>query len=236
MTRWAIAFVAIGLSCSGGGARTEGLPQKAGASQTKKAPTLTTQFDRNLLKNGGGEIEGAESKDVANWKRIEGLTGAKYGSVSGEWDWGLSGCASCGTFYLRLQFDSSTQELSTSQTVDVGPSAAEIDKGNVTAKISAYLGGFLESDTSGTVSASFQDADGKELGKVETKPYETKTLPKPEKGSSGLTLCEASGAVPAGTRKIVYTWKASATGTSGDYLGLGDNFSLVLSLPKTAQP
>jgi len=35
--------------------------------------------------------------------------------------------------------------------------------------------------------------------------------------------------VPAGTRKVVFTWQAKAMGTSGDYEALGDNFSLVLT-------
>jgi hypothetical protein len=66
-------------------------------------------------------------------------------------------------------------------------------------------------------------------GKIKTAPYDTKQLPKAEKGGTGLVQCQASGQVPTGTRKTVYTWKANATGTSDDYLSLGDNFSLVLT-------
>ncbi len=200
-------------------------------AQAKKAPP-TPQLNRNLIQNGNAEAEGEDDKHVPGWPQEEGLTEVRYGSVSGEWDWDLSGCAACGNRYLRLQFEGETHELSASQTIDVASLATDIDKKTVTATVSAYLGGFRDSDTTGKVIASFQDASGTELGKIETAPYDAKQLPKADKGSTGLVPCEASGQVPAGTRKIVYTWKASATGTSSDYLGLGDNFSLMLSVPK----
>ena len=107
--------------------------------------------------------------------------------------------------------------------------AGPIDSGKVTAHLSAWLGAFLNADTTATVEASFQDASGKELGTLATDPIDTTKLPKAERGSTGLALCEKSGAVPQGTRQIVYTFHAKSTGTSGDYLGLGDNFSLELT-------
>ncbi|MFZ3341805.1 MAG: hypothetical protein WA213_13045 [Terriglobales bacterium] len=231
MRRWVLVVAMFGLIGFCATAHSAAEHSKS-ASAAKKAATPTTQWDRNLLKNGGGEVEGKDSKDVRGWKGIEGLSDSKYGSESGEWDWGLSGCTSCGNRYLRLAFDRGTHELATSQTVNVSPSAAEIDKGDVTAEISAYLGGFRNSNTVATLKASFQDAADKELGAIETKPYDTKELPKAAKGSTGLVECKTSGAVPSGTKTIVFTWKATATDDSGDYLGLGDNFSLVLSKPK----
>jgi hypothetical protein len=185
--------------------------------------------NHNLIKNGTAEVPTDDSKKVPAWGQHDGLTEVEYGSAASEWDWGLSGCGTCGQRYLRLAFEGDTHELSVSQTVDVAALAIEIDKKTVTATVSAYLGGFKDSDTTGQVVASFQDASGSELGKIETPPYDTKQLPKREKGSTGLTPCQASGSVSAGTRKIAYTWKANSTGTSGDYLGLGDNLSLVLA-------
>jgi hypothetical protein len=199
-------------------------------AQAKKAPAApASQLNRNLIQNGDAEAEGEDEKHVPRWPQQEGFTEVRYGSVSGEWDWGLSGCAACGNRYLRLQFEGDTHELSVSQTIDVSSIATDIDKKTVTASISAYLGGFHDSDTTGQIIVSFQDASGSELGKIGTAAYDTKQLLKAEKGNAGLVPCEVSGQVPAGTRKIVYTWKASATGTSSDYLGLGDNFSLVLT-------
>ncbi len=209
------------------------------AAQTKPSASSTrtpaSQFDRNLLKNGTAETEGKTIEDVPAWTKVEGLQLVKYGSQGSEWDWGLSGCPTCGDHYLRLAFGESVHELSTSQTIDLLSSANEIDKQPVTAAISAYLGGFLNSSTTGQLIASFQDAAGKELGKIETTRYDTATLPKAERGSTGLVLCQASGQVPRGTRKIVFIWKAYATDDSGDYLGLGDNLSLVLTVPKPGQ-
>lgn len=65
------------------------------------------------------------------------------------------------------------------------PLASDIERKTVTATVSAYPGGFLDSDTSGQVIASFLDVSGNELGKVETAPYDTKQLPR---GSTGLVL------------------------------------------------
>lgn len=206
----------------------------AGAQTKRPAPPTrmpASQFDHNLLKNGTAETEGKTIEDVPGWTKTEGLQLVKYGSQGSEWDWGLSGCPTCGDHYLRLAFGESVHELSTSQTIDLSASANEIDKQPVAAAISAYLGGFLNSSTTGQVMASFQDAAGKELGKIETTRYVTATLPKAESGSTGLVLCQASGRVPQGTRKIVFTWKADATDDSGDYLGLADNLSLVLTIP-----
>jgi hypothetical protein len=204
------------------------------SAQSMHTPTPPMLLNHNLVKNGNAEAPGQDEKHVPAWGEREGFTGVRYGSVGGEWDWGLSGCAGCGGRYLRLQFEAETHELSVSQVVDISSLSADIDKKLLSASVSAYLGGFLNGDTTGTVTASFQDASGAELGRIETTPYDTKLLPKAERGSTGLVECKASGAVPAGTRKIIYTWKARATGDSGDYLGLGDNFSLVLAKPPTA--
>jgi len=198
-------------------------------AQTKGPARPTSELNRNLLKNGDVEAEGADANHVPGWGQKEGMSAATYGSTGGEWDWGLSGCATCGKRYLRLAFEGDVHELSVSQTIDVAALAGDIDKKLITAAISAYLGGYIDGDTSGQVTASFQDDSGNELAKIQTEPYDTKQLPKAEKGSTGLVLCRATGAVPPGTRKIVYTWEAHGTGDSRDYLGLGDNFSLVLT-------
>ena len=186
---------------------------------------------RNLLKNGNIEAVTSDNKKVPGWGTSPALSEAVYGSEAGEWDWGLSGCATCQKHYLRLAFGTTTHEASVSQTVNVTPAARQIDAGKVTAHLAAWLGGYLKSDTTGTIEASFQDGSGKVLGTLSTDPFDSSTLPQAPRGSTGLTRCEKTGAVPDGTRKIVYTFDAKSTGGSGDYLGLGDNFSLVLTSP-----
>ena len=157
----------------------------ASSAQSKPGSAQASLLSHNLVKNGNAEAEGADDKHVPAWGEKEGFTEESYGSVGSAWDHGLSGCTTCGKGYLRLQFESGTHELSISQTIDVSSLAADIDKKSVTASVSAYLGGFLNSDTTGTMTASFQDASGAELGKIETTPYDTKQLPKAQSGSTG---------------------------------------------------
>jgi hypothetical protein len=198
---------------------------------TKSLPTHRW-FGVNLLKNGTLEAATEDNKEVPGWKSAPGFVVADYGSVGSEWDTGLSGCPTCGSRYARLQFGDAVHELFSSQTVDVAPASADIDKGTVTATVSAWLGGFQNSDTANILEVSFQDAAGKELGMIATDPVDTSKLPKAERGGTSLVLSQKSGSVPAGTRSIVFTWHGKATGASGDYLALGDNFALVLSKPQ----
>ena len=193
------------------------------------AGTYNSFFGRNLLKNGGIETITSDNKKVPDWSASPALSEALYGTEAGEWDWGLTGCATCQQRYLSLAFEGSTQEGSAFQTIDATPATTQIDAGKVTAHLSAWLGGFLKSDTTAAVEASFHDASGRELGTLATDPFDSSALPKAQSGSTGLTLCEKPGSVPRGTRKIVYTFQAKATGNSGDYLALGDNFSLELT-------
>jgi hypothetical protein len=214
---------------------------KGSAAQTKNAVAAQAKsaapkaavsiFGRNLVKNGNAEAATEDSKKVPGWGSLEGFSVAEYGSVSGEWDWGLSGCAGCGKQYLRLEFEGTTHEKEISQTIDVTPASSDIDQNKVIAKAAVYLGAFHDADTTSQVTISFQDDAGKVLGEMATAPCDTKSLPKAERGSTGLAPYQAGHPVPSGTRKIVYAWKAKATGDSGSYIALGDNFSLELSVP-----
>lgn len=201
----------------------------AAALAQPAAAAPASLFGRNLLVNGDAEAPYDEAAKVPGWTHVEGFEVDRYGGVGGEWDYGLSGCPDCKAQYLRLGFQADVRELSTSQAIDVAPAAGEIDAGKVRVRISAWLGGFHDADTSGEVLAIFDDAAGHELGRIATKPYDTAALPKAERGDAGLVACEATGPVPAGARKIVYVWKGEATGRSGDYAALGDDFALVLT-------
>jgi len=205
----------------------------SGLAQTPGGKPATTSaasiFGRNLLKNPNIEAPIKDPNKVPGWTDASGLQQAVYGSVSGEWDWGLTGCAGCGKQYLRLDYEGTVHELLTSQTVDVNPAADQIDKGKIRAAASGWLGGFHGADTTSVVELTFQDASGKPLGTLATSPVNMNGLPKAQSGDTGLLLCKTDGVVPAGTRKIVFTWHAKSTGESGQYLALGDNFSLTLT-------
>jgi len=220
-----VGLICFGLACLSYNANLFG----QGPSTQKKSADAPTLFGRNLLKNGNAEASAPDQHKVpGGWQLMEEFTVATYGSVSGEWDWGLSGCADCGKSYVRLQFQDK-KEIATSQTADIASSAEAVDAGKVSATIQAFLGGFLESDTTSVISASFLDSKGAELGSMETDPIDVAKLPKATSGSTGLSPCQKTGIVPAGTRSIVFAWKARATGDSNSYIALGDNFSLVLT-------
>jgi hypothetical protein len=222
------AIVGLGISSplAGDPSRTAS-PSKAASPMKTTATAPTTQLDRKLLKNRGGEAEGKDSKHVPDWQPADELTEVKYGSVSGKWDWGR-GCATCGNRYLRLAFEVPRHEVSTSQTIDVTRSASDIDRTLLTASIPAYPGRFRDSDTTSILIASFQGASGTELGKGVTKPYDGRNIPKAPKGSTGLVSCQASEIVPAGTKTIVFTWK---TGVSSLVVEHGNRCSLNSTLP-----
>ncbi|HTZ46332.1 MAG TPA: hypothetical protein VMH20_01985 [Verrucomicrobiae bacterium] len=220
--RIATAIVALGV-CSHG---SLGKPQK-----TEKAGK-NPGFGQNLLKNAGAEESTEDTKKVPGWPAVDGFSVATYGSVGGEWDWGVAGCAQCGKQYLRLSFEGETKLLSVSQTVDVGFAAREIDQSTVTARIWGQLGGYVQGDTTSQLLASFQDENGKELGVLGMDPVDSTKLSKPTVGGTSLMPVEKSGKVPPGTRKIVFTWKAIATGDSGAYIALADNLGLELSAEK----
>ncbi|HWA61415.1 MAG TPA: hypothetical protein VG939_08570 [Caulobacteraceae bacterium] len=197
------------------------------ASDASAAPAT---FGANLLKNPSAETP-SEGAAVPGWSGPPTVFDADdYGHQSGEWDWGLSGCAACGKRYFRLQFEGEQdQQPAAEQTVDLSGAAADIDAGKVRARISGELGGYRDSDTTAWVEAVFEDGAGRVLATLKTVPFDPAALPAPERGSTSLTPLQAQGPVPAGTRKARFRFVAKATGASGSYLGLSDDLALVLT-------
>lgn len=58
------------------------------------------------------------------------------------------------------------------QRINVAGSAAEIDAGGVTARLSALIGGYLDRADSGRVTATFLSAKGRTLGRLTIGPAE----------------------------------------------------------------
>lgn len=207
-------------------------PAKAGKA-AQASSSSSKWLDKNLLKNPGAESQPRDKAPPPSWDAKpptdeEGVEVADYGSVGGEWDHGVTGAPKGGNRYFRLYFKAGTKEQSMSQPVDVSGVAQDIDAGRIEAQLSGYLGAFVDADSTAQIIATYLDAQGKELGKLETAPINAATLPKPQVGSAALTPVQAGGVVPANTRKIVVKVYAKATGDSGDFLGLADNLSLVL--------
>lgn len=207
-------------------------PKAPAAAKSAPGASAKGLLGTNLLTDPGAET--AERENLTGWTLPKDqpdaqTTSESYGGVAGEWDTDMVGAPEGGTRYFRLGFQNGQRESTLTQAVDVAPLAKTVDAGKVEAKVSGYVGGFLKADSTVVLVASFQDADGKELGTLETKPYDSAALPKPEAGSASLVAMENTGAVPAQTRRIVFKVVARATGTSGDYLGLADNLALTLS-------
>src|SRR5215472_1218861 len=122
-----------------------GLAVAQAPKAASKAGAASPIFGQNLLKNANIEAPIVDPNKVSGWSDAKGLQQAVYGSVSGEWDWGMTGCPGCGKQYLRLDFEGVVHDLTTAQTIDVSAAAEKIDAGKATAHSSAWLGAFHNS-------------------------------------------------------------------------------------------
>ena len=150
------------------------------AAKTAAASLL----NRNLIKNGTAEAPTDDSKKVPAWGLHDGLTEVEYGSAASEWDWSLSGCATCGKRYLRLAFEGDTHELSVSQAVNV---AALASGGRSTRRrwrqrrFRPNWAGSRYSDTTGQVIASFRMLQAASWERSNPRPMTPNSFPKRRK-------------------------------------------------------
>ncbi|WP_430335311.1 hypothetical protein [Rhodococcus sp. ACT016] len=160
----------------------------AGAS----ADPLVTQ-PGELVVNGGGE-DGTTGWTGRNFLPIP-YTAGGYPANTLVGPTGALGTFNGGTYALHADTRASEDA---SQLVDLTPSAASIDTGKVTAKMSAHVGGFGTQNDRGGVTYQFLGTDGNILA--------TQVLPAPmarERGNvSGSVFREATVAVPVGTRSV----------------------------------
>jgi hypothetical protein len=116
------------------------------------------------------------------------------------------------------------------QVIDVSAGAAEIDRGGVSATLSALLGGYASQDDAATVSAEPLDAAGAGLAPPTTLPA---ALSAERDSISDLLRRTASVGIPAGTRAVRIT--LTATRTAGQYNdGYADNISFSFGAPPVA--
>ncbi len=112
------------------------------------------------------------------------------------------------------------------QVVDLSGAAAEIDAGQVTATLSALLGGFATQTDNATVSATFLNAGGAPGGAIRLPTVN----PGDRNSVTALVARSSSAPVPAGTRRI--SVRIDAIRNEGSYNdGYIDNVSLVLGGP-----
>ena len=112
------------------------------------------------------------------------------------------------------------------QVVNLSGTAAEIDAGQVTATLSALLGGFATQTDNATVSATFLNAGGAPGGAIRLPTVN----PGDRNSVTALVARSSSAPVPAGTRQI--SVRIDAIRNEGSYNdGYIDNVSLVLGGP-----
>ena len=201
-------------------------------AQTQQAAPTNPMLERNLIRNGDAEQD-TNSMWAPGWQPPQLLQEAGYGRVPGEWESGVQGAPHGGCCYLRLEWqeDSGKTEDSKSafQEIDLASLGADIDRGVVWAKLSGYLGGLLEGNTVTSLTVSWQDASGKEIGSTALSPVFPSDLRRPFVGIASLVPRQQTELVPSGTRKAVVTFAGKVTGKGFSYTALGDNLSLVLT-------
>lgn len=113
-----------------------------------------------------------------------------------------------------------------SQTIDLSPSAAAIDNGNVDALLSAYVGGYTTQQDNARVSYVFRDAGAATLATVTFGP-----VMNADRGMvAGFVPFTATQPLPAGTRDVVITITTQRfVAPAND--GYVDNVSLILDAP-----
>ncbi|HUI94014.1 MAG TPA: hypothetical protein VLX68_17380 [Chitinivibrionales bacterium] len=208
-----VAAVALALGCSG---------QKSGAAITGPTATGSTQ---NLIVNGNaeaaaGSIDGTPVT-TPGWVSQGEATAAQYGinlwpalTDTGPADRGLN-------LFSGGQDDSAS---SLTQAIDVSRYASSIDKGHVTYTLSGWLGGYDGQDDNSTVSVTFKDGQGHELGTGSIGPV----LASDRSNQTGLLPQSSEGPVPAKTRTAtVEILMIRTDGTNND--GYADNLSIVFN-------
>jgi hypothetical protein len=182
----------------------------------------------NLLVNPGAEAgpgapDAAQQLPVPGWAVESTFTAVRYGAPA------FLTAADSTALGGGINFFAGGPGGATSaatQVVDVSGAATEIDAGTVTATLSALLGGFATQTDRATVTATFLSPEGNATGSVAL-PAVSNT---DRNSVTTLIARSASGAVPAGTRRV--SVRIEATRDEGSYNdGYIDNVSLVLGGP-----
>lgn len=186
----------------------------------------------NLLTNGG--FEGAAVRQpfdpappaIAGWERTGSATAARYGmSNSSLFPSRISAPRfNGGSNYLFG--GTGPGDATAFQMADVAASAASIDAGLATARLSAHLGGGNIFEDTISATASFLDGSGGELGSFAVGP-----VTRADRNTQSTLLPRSgSAAVPAGTRQIRVTMNAT-NAVGGGIFAFADNVKLTLDAP-----
>lgn len=175
------------------------------------------QSGANLLVNGDAE------SGITGWTFTGGFTSLAYGSPGGFPDASQAAPGGGGHFFAG----GAGQSISTAtQKVDVTSMSAPIDAGQVTATISAALGGWESQPDSARVTVSFLNVAGTPIGSdLELAPVTVAE----RAGKTGFLTRSNSLRVPPETETVrVVITQTRASGNYND--GYADNLSLTLTV------
>jgi len=182
---------------------------------------------RNLIVNPGAEAGVGAAGDnvvaVPGWTRSGGFTAAPYARSGSDLTASSPGPPNRGKNYFYGGPNAAVSRGT--QTVSLAAGATAINKGNVSATLSGWLGGYSTQSDDAKLTVSFLGASGQLLGSLTIGPVtEYQRF-----GASELLLRSATSAVPKGSASAKLN--LVMTRYYGSYNdGLADNLSLVLSV------
>ncbi len=187
-------------------------------------PAGAVTFGTNLIVNGDAE-SGIGSPGnyytVPGWTTVNSFTALSYSNGGGYPTATDPGPVNRGNVFFTGGLDGSS---SGSQIISLLPGFSEIDAGNVSFGLSAFLGGYFDQEDNATLSAVFRNGSGTGLGTFSIGPV----LAADRNNLTGLLARSTTGVVPTGTRDILVTLTMSRlAGAVND--GYADNLSLVLT-------
>lgn len=198
-----------------------GLFLVVGALPAKADPVLLQPGE--LVVNGGGEDLVTVGWTAGLGRQMHGVGGYPQSVIVDEN--GLTGETYPGGAYLLVGVGASSEAT---QTIDLTPSAAAIDNGNVDALLSAYIGGYTNQLDQAQVTYTFFDGDGIEVDSVVFGPV----LPVHRGNVPGFVPFADTVRLQVGTRSAVVTISTvTYVGVPDGYI---DNVSLILDAPSPA--
>jgi hypothetical protein len=158
-------------------------------------------FGHNLVVNGDAEggpgaADDQHTVSVPGWQTAGQLTAVRYGAGGGFPTQSDPGPPNRGQNFFA---GGNAARSTASQTIDVSSGGGGIDSGSKQYVLSGWLGGFAGQADSATVTATFEDSAGHELGVATIGPV----TPLTRADRTELILAQHRGNVPKGTRKIV---------------------------------
>lgn len=179
----------------------------------------------NLVVNPGAEQ--LANGRLPGWVLKDGFTGIPY-TDDGTPGVGVAKAIGGG---VNLFSGGVSARSTATQVIDVTSQAAAIDKGALTARLSAYVGGYASQPDWAKVYATFSSAAGKGLGAIAVGPV----TPEQRKGETTLLYRAAALKVPPGTRSVtiaVVAVRGAGSWNDGDV----DNIALTLGTGAAPAP